>query len=145
MAITNFISTVWSENLLKQLGEKYVGVLNCNREFDGDIKSKGSKVKICGLNKNILRKHYYIVLSSSPEEASNPSFGPEEVRDIAFNELYTKCQSAIGSLAVCGVPGKILNSIATIYPFLLGGSADVSKSTTARIKNTLNFSANTPG
>ena len=57
MAITNFISTVWSENLLKQLNEKYVGVLNCNREFDGDIKNKGSKVKICGLN-NIMVSDY---------------------------------------------------------------------------------------
>lgn len=49
MAITNFISTVWSENLLKQLEQKYIGVLHCNREFEGDIKNTGSKVKICGL------------------------------------------------------------------------------------------------
>lgn len=42
------------------------------------------------------------------------------------------------------VSGKIINSISTTYPFLIGGSADVSKSTTARIKDTLNFSANTP-
>ena len=43
MAIVNFISTVWSENLLKQLDKKYIGVLNCNREFEGDIKNQGSK------------------------------------------------------------------------------------------------------
>ena len=49
MAITNFISTVWSENLLKQLDKKYIGVLNCNREFEGDIKNQGSIVKICGV------------------------------------------------------------------------------------------------
>lgn len=49
MAITNFISTVWSENLLQQLDKKYVGVLNCNREFEGDIKNQGSIVKICGV------------------------------------------------------------------------------------------------
>lgn len=62
------------------------------------------------LNKNILRKHYYVIFSTIPEEANNPNFGKEELRDLAFNELYTKCQSAIGSLAVCGVMGKILNS-----------------------------------
>ena len=50
MAISNFISTVWSENLLKQLDRQYVGVLNCNREFEGEIKSKGSIVNICGFN-----------------------------------------------------------------------------------------------
>ena len=49
MAIINFISTVWSENLLKQLDKKYIGVLNCNREFEGDIKNQGSTVKICGV------------------------------------------------------------------------------------------------
>lgn len=49
MAIINFISTVWSENLLKKLNEKYTGVLNCNREFEGDIKNQGSIVKICGI------------------------------------------------------------------------------------------------
>ena len=62
------------------------------------------------LNKNILRKHYYVIFSTTPEEASNPNFAKEELRDLAFNELYTKCQSAIGSLAVCDVHGKILNS-----------------------------------
>lgn len=49
MAITNFISTVWSENLLKQLDTKYIGVLHCNREYEGDIKNQGSIVKICGV------------------------------------------------------------------------------------------------
>lgn len=49
MAISNFISTVWSENLLKQLDKKYIGVLNCNREYEGDIKNQGSIVKICGV------------------------------------------------------------------------------------------------
>lgn len=62
------------------------------------------------LNRNILRKHYYVIFSSTPEEVNNPNFGKEELRDLAFNELYTKCQSAIGSLAVCGVLGKILDS-----------------------------------
>lgn len=49
MAIVNFISTVWSENLLKQLDKKYIGVMNCNREYEGDIKNQGSIVKICGV------------------------------------------------------------------------------------------------
>lgn len=42
------------------------------------------------------------------------------------------------------VSGKVINSVAETYPFLLGGSADVSKSTMARINNTLDFSASTP-
>ena len=49
MALTNFISTVWSENLLSQMGKKYIAVANCNREFEGDIKGSGDRVKICGV------------------------------------------------------------------------------------------------
>ena len=49
MAITNFISTVWSENLYKQLDTKYVAVANCNREWEGEIKQKGDRVKILGV------------------------------------------------------------------------------------------------
>ena len=49
MAITNFISTVWSETLLSSLNARYVGVANCNRSFEGDIREKGAVVKICGV------------------------------------------------------------------------------------------------
>ena len=49
MAISNFLSTVWSENLLTALDTKYIGVANCNRDYEGEIKEKGSKVKICGV------------------------------------------------------------------------------------------------
>ena len=40
--------------------------------------------------------------------------------------------------------GKVLNSISNIYPFIIGGSADVSSSTHARIKSTGDFSNKTP-
>ncbi len=49
MAIVNFISTVWSENLLKQLEKQYVGVMNCTRDYEGEITEEGSVVKICGI------------------------------------------------------------------------------------------------
>ncbi len=49
MAIKNFISTVWSENLYQALDKKYVAVANCNRDYEGEIREKGNTVKICGL------------------------------------------------------------------------------------------------
>lgn len=49
MAITNFIPTVWSENLYRELDKKYIAVSNCNREFEGDIREKGNVVRICGV------------------------------------------------------------------------------------------------
>ena len=49
MAITNFISTVWSENLYRELDKQYVAAANCNRDYEGEIREQGSSVKICGL------------------------------------------------------------------------------------------------
>ena len=57
MAISNFIPTIWSENLYTQLDKQYIAVANCNREFEGDIKGKGSLVKICGVGKINVRSY----------------------------------------------------------------------------------------
>lgn len=76
-------------------------------EYGKDIISNTERMN---LNKNILRRHYYIIISYIPEEINNQNIEKSEIRDIAFNELYTRCQSAIASLAVCGINGKILNS-----------------------------------
>ena len=49
MAISNFIPTIWSENLYRQLDKQYVAVKNSSRDYEGDIKQMGSVVKICGV------------------------------------------------------------------------------------------------
>lgn len=49
MAISNFIPTIWSENLYTQLDRQYIAVNHCNRDFEGDIKEKGSVVNIVGV------------------------------------------------------------------------------------------------
>lgn len=76
-------------------------------EYGKDIISNTERMN---LNKNILRRYYYIVISHMPEEANNPNVTKIELKDMAFGELYTKCQSAIDALSVCGIHGKILNS-----------------------------------
>ena len=63
------------------------------------------------LNRNILSKHYYIIISYYPEEASNSNFDKDEIANLAFSELYTKSQIIINSLAVCGINSKILDSL----------------------------------
>ena len=37
-------------------------------------------------------------------------FDKEEIKNMAFSELYTRCQSTISTLAVCGINSRILNS-----------------------------------
>lgn len=62
------------------------------------------------LNKNILNKKYYIIVPYLSAEAENDNLDKEEMRGIAFSELYTRAQSIVRSISVCGVRGKILNS-----------------------------------
>lgn len=62
------------------------------------------------LNKNILSKNYYIIVPYYASEASNDKLDKEELRNIAFSELYTRAQSIIGAISACGVKGRILRS-----------------------------------
>lgn len=62
------------------------------------------------LNKNILNKHYYIIIPFFASEASGENLDKKEVEENAFSELYTRAQSLINSIGICGVRGKILKS-----------------------------------
>ena len=61
-------------------------------------------------NKNILTKQYYIIIPYYPEDLENKDFDKEEIKNLAFSELYTKAQSIISALFVCGINAKILDS-----------------------------------
>ena len=65
-------------------------------------------------NKNILTKKYYIIIPYYPEELENKDYAEDEIRNLAFSELYTKAQSIISSLYVCGIKGKVLDSVELI-------------------------------
>lgn len=62
------------------------------------------------LNKNILDKKYYVIIPYYPEEASQGNFAKEEIRELAFSELYTRAQSIIRTLSVSSVVGRVLSS-----------------------------------
>lgn len=63
------------------------------------------------LNRNILRKKYYIIVSYYYSTNENDELlSDEEIRDVAFSELYTKCQSMVRVLSTTGVTGKVLDS-----------------------------------
>ena len=62
------------------------------------------------LNRSVLNKKYYIIIPYFFEEVSNEKADVEEIRNMAFSELYTKCQAVIRTLSACSVAGKILSS-----------------------------------
>lgn len=61
-------------------------------------------------NRNVLSKEYYIVISHYAEEANDEKYYNEEVRSMAFSELYTKAQAIIRTLSACSVGAQILTS-----------------------------------
>lgn len=61
-------------------------------------------------NKNVLRKHYYIVVPYYTAEIGTDLLAEEEKRNMIFSELYTRCQSLIRTLFSCEMKCRILNS-----------------------------------
>ena len=61
-------------------------------------------------NKNVLRKHYYIIVPYLSSEIDNDLLDQEEKRNMIFSELYTRAQSIIRTLYACSMKCKILNS-----------------------------------
>ena len=61
-------------------------------------------------NKNVLRKHYYIVVPYYAAEIGTDLLSEEEKKSMIFSELYTRCQALIRALFSCEMKCKILNS-----------------------------------
>lgn len=68
-------------------------------------------VEKMSLNKNILQRRYYIVVSYYRSELGmTTNFTKEEAHDLAYSDLYTRCRSISGALLPCGIESKILTS-----------------------------------
>ena len=76
-------------------------------EYAKDVVDNTEKMS---LNRNILNKKYYVIISYMPEEGTTGTYNKEELRNMAFSELYTKAQAIIRTLSACSVMGKVLNS-----------------------------------
>lgn len=69
--------------------------------------------KRMSLNKNVLKKKYYIIMNYYYDPTDKSELGllsDEEIREIAFSNLYTKAASMIRVLSGIGVVGKTLDS-----------------------------------
>ena len=76
-------------------------------EYGVDIVNNTERMS---LNKNILSKQYYIIIPYYADEVGIGDYSKEEIQNMAFSELYTRAQSTINLLSVCGIVGKILDS-----------------------------------
>ena len=77
-------------------------------EYASDLKKQIERMSV---NSNVLQHKYYIVVTYHTEELGlMTKFNEAEIYDMAFGELYTRCQSMIGALAGCDIEAKIVDS-----------------------------------
>lgn len=80
MSVSSFIPEVWSQSMLHALDAKYIGVANCNRQYEGEIKEKGNIVHICGLTPVTVSDYTKNADISAPETLS------DFVRELNINQ-----------------------------------------------------------
>ena len=134
MAITNFITSVWSETLLNSLEKEYVAVRNCNREFEGEIKAKGDSVKVCGI-KSVTVFNYiknYAIQSPQVLEDKAVRISAEVARGFNFQiDDIDKAQSAPGIMkSAMRQAASALANDADRYVYRLHSDAEVEHNIT---------------
>ena len=77
-------------------------------EYGADIVGYIEKMS---LNRNILQRKYYIIVSyETAEMGMTNSFSKEEAKDVAYSELYTRCKTIQAAIAPCGIESTLLKS-----------------------------------
>ena len=97
-----------SDMYSKQQLDKYLYELTKQKnllDYGKDIVYNTEKMS---LNRNVLNKKYYVIIPYHPDDIEN--LDKEEIKNMAFSELYTKAQAIIRTLSACSVSGKILSS-----------------------------------
>ena len=92
---------------IQDVEDKRNSILNV-LEYGQDIVRYVEKL---ALNKSMLQRSFYVLVSYYKSELSNASnFNKEELLDICYSELFTRVQSIMSGLSMCSVNESILNS-----------------------------------
>lgn len=77
-------------------------------EYAMDLKNHIERMNV---NSNVLQQKYYIAVTYRIEELGlMVNFSESEILEMAYSELFTRCQSIIHALGGCGIEAKILDS-----------------------------------
>ena len=69
-----------------------------------------ANIENMSLNKNVLRKHYYIIIPYYTSELGNNFLDEEEKKNMVFSELYTRAQSITRTLFACSMKCRVMDS-----------------------------------
>lgn len=77
-------------------------------EYAVDLKKHIERLSV---NSNVLQHRYYIAVTYYIEELGMmANFSEAEILEMAYTELYTRCQSITGALMGCDIDAKVLDS-----------------------------------
>lgn len=69
-----------------------------------------ANIETMSLNKNVLRKHYYIIIPYYTSELGGNFLDEEEKKNMVFSELYTRAQSITRTLFACSMKCRVMDS-----------------------------------
>lgn len=94
---------------VKTLNQLRVEIARLQNLYDYG-KDVTANIEKMSLNKNVLKKHYYIVIPYYTSELGSELLDEEEKKQMVFSELYTRAQALIRTLFACSMKCKVLNS-----------------------------------
>lgn len=107
MSIKNFIPSVWSEAIERDLALKCVFAEDCNRKYEGQVKSFGESVKILGVGKPTI---YTIDRADALKEIE----GAEQLEDVSttmhINQL-SYFNYAVGDVDKAQAKGDVMSAL----------------------------------
>lgn len=96
----------YSAKTLNQLRVEIARLQNLY-DYGKDVTANIEKMS---LSKNVLKKHYYIVIPYYTSELGNEMLDEEEKKQMVFSELYTRAQALIRTLFACSMKCKVMDS-----------------------------------
>ncbi len=145
MAISNFIPTIWSETLYEALDNQYIGVANCNRDYEGDIQSCGSVVKICGVGDVTISNYTKNTDMSSPQALSDTvreltidraKYFNFQIDDVDRAQCTPKLMEAAMKVAARALANEADRYVYSLYRFA-SSSVEVENTTADNIVDTI--------
>lgn len=96
----------YSSDTIKELRMEIARLQNLY-DYGKDVTQNIEKMS---LNKNVLKKHYYIVIPYNTADLGNEMLNDEEKKQMVFSELYTRAQALIRTLFACSMKCKVMDS-----------------------------------
>ena len=124
MAITQFIPTIWSETLYTQLDKQYIGVANCNRDFEAEVKEKGNIIRVAGVGSVDVGNYYSGSDLDTPQDLSDTSVDIEvnqakyfnfQIDDIDKAQSSPKLMSAAMKMAADSLSNEADKYVYSLY------------------------------